>query len=239
VRVTGAYPVRADPDLAEELRTSPQAREEAFHREAETSLARWLDWADATLAAQGRRMAVTLADSDPPWLDPLLENRRAVFPAQGLLELDRGHVMLSEGRTPGKAPGGWRSISEQGLHEALELAVAQAPDVYRAVFNIHVPPYGSRLDDAPVREQGPGQDGRRARHGPTLEPRGSRAVRHVIERHQPLAGLHGHAHQARGTARIGRTQCCNPGSLSHLGALWGYLLLLENGRLRGWQAVSG
>jgi len=41
-------------------------------------------------------------------------------------------------------------------------------------------------------------------------PAGSTAVRRMIEKYQPLMGLHGHIHEARGDAKIGRTVCYSP-----------------------------
>jgi Icc-related predicted phosphoesterase len=40
---------------------------------------------------------------------------------------------------------------------------------------------------------------------------GECAIRTLIEKVQPLVALHGHIHESRGVARIGRTTCINPG----------------------------
>jgi 4-aminobutyrate aminotransferase-like enzyme len=45
-----------------------------------------------------------------------------------------------------------------------------------------------------------------------MGPVGSEAVRRVLERHQPMLGLHGHIHESRGAVRLGRTLSINPGS---------------------------
>ena len=50
---------------------------------------------------------------------------------------------------------------------------------------------------------------------------GSKAVRQLIEKDQPLIGLHGHIHEARGFVKIGRTLCINPGSEYGEGVLRG------------------
>ena len=54
-----------------------------------------------------------------------------------------------------------------------------------------------------------------AGHAPV--PCGSKAVREAIERYQPVLSLHGHIHEARGNARVGKTLCINPGQLVRAG----------------------
>jgi len=52
-------------------------------------------------------------------------------------------------------------------------------------------------------------------------------VRTAIEEHQPCLGLHGHIHEAKGTTRIGRTLCINPGSSYEQGQLLGAVVDLD------------
>jgi len=67
-----------------------------------------------------------------------------------------------------------------------------------------------------------------AGHAPV--PCGSKAVREAIERYQPVLSLHGHIHEARGNARIGKTLCINPGSSYEQGELLGALVDLDGGK---------
>jgi Icc-related predicted phosphoesterase len=53
---------------------------------------------------------------------------------------------------------------------------------------------------------------------------GSTSCRAVIEKYQPLMGLHGHLHESRGTFKLGRTLCVNPGSEYTEGVLRGALI---------------
>ncbi|QGA68298.1 metallophosphoesterase family protein [Sulfolobus sp. E11-6] len=41
---------------------------------------------------------------------------------------------------------------------------------------------------------------------------GSRSVRELEEKFQPLLGLHGHIHESQGIDKIGKTVIINPGS---------------------------
>jgi Icc-related predicted phosphoesterase len=71
-----------------------------------------------------------------------------------------------------------------------------------------------------------------------MEPVGSVAVRRVIERHQPLLGAHGHVHESRAVAKVGRSLCFNPGSEYSEGVLRGALVVLEPDRVVSCQLVA-
>jgi Icc-related predicted phosphoesterase len=61
----------------------------------------------------------------------------------------------------------------------------------------------------------------------------------VIEKHQPLLGLHGHIHEGRGAARIGKTLCINPGSMYEQGYLLGALVKLGKDKIDSYVLTSG
>ena len=66
------------------------------------------------------------------------------------------------------------------------------------------------------------------------------SVSPAIERHQPLLGLHGHIHESRGLAKVGRTTVFNPGSEYSDGVLRGLIVTVEAGKgIRGHQFVAG
>jgi len=93
----------------------------------------------------------------------------------------------------------------------------------KTIFSLHCPPYGTGLDDAP--ELTSDMDLRNAGH--STIPAGSTAVREAIEALQPALSLHGHIHEARGSARLGRTLCINPGSSYEQGQLLGAVVDLD------------
>jgi uncharacterized protein len=70
-------------------------------------------------------------------------------------------------------------------------------------------------------------------------PVGSTAVRALIERHQPVLSLHGHIHESKGIARIGRTTCVNPGSAYSEGVIDGALVHLADDEVRTCQLITG
>jgi Icc-related predicted phosphoesterase len=68
---------------------------------------------------------------------------------------------------------------------------------------------------------------------------GSASVRHAIEIHQPLLGLHGHIHESPGAVKLGRTLCINPGSEYGEGVLRGCLVNIANGKIDSYQMTTG
>jgi Icc-related predicted phosphoesterase len=68
---------------------------------------------------------------------------------------------------------------------------------------------------------------------------GAMATRNVIERYQPLLGLHGHIHESRAAQKIGRTLCVNPGSEYSEGVLRGAIVELKKQKIKSWQFTVG
>ena len=80
----------------------------------------------------------------------------------------------------------------------------QVKDKSNAIFNFHAPPYGFALDLAPELTKDLIQAADRKIHV------GSRAVAKMIEKYQPLLGLHGHIHESRGVQKIRKTHHHQP-----------------------------
>lgn len=68
---------------------------------------------------------------------------------------------------------------------------------------------------------------------------GSTSVRKVIEKLQPLAGLHGHIHESRGLTKIGKTQCFNPGSEYVTVFLRGLILNVRDKKIDNYAFTEG
>jgi Icc-related predicted phosphoesterase len=97
-----------------------------------------------------------------------------------------------------------------------------------AIFNIHVPPFGTGLDNAPQLDE----NLKPVEGGTVMAPVGSTAVRDSILKHQPLLALHGHIHESRGVQKLGRTTCINPGSVYGEGILQGVIVELGEDDVR-------
>jgi Icc-related predicted phosphoesterase len=144
--------------------------------------------------------------------------------------------MLSLGaanETPWNCP---RDLPESELQATIdELATRLRGGA--TIFNLHVPPYNTRLDQGPALS-----DGNRPRLGMTgmeTAPVGSTAVRASIERYEPMLGLHGHVHESRATDKLGKTIAINPGSEYNQGLLRSALVDIRKGKVKRHQLLCG
>jgi Icc-related predicted phosphoesterase len=214
-----------------------------WRRLATERLQRWIDMAEDRLGPSGIRCYVSGGNDD-------LTDVMAALPASGtrsfvgcegrIVPLDDEHPMISlpyVNPTPWQTP---REAPEERLAEMIEETVAGLADPSRAIFNFHAPPVDSTLDTCPMLDASTDPPSQIVRGGqPVLYGAGSTAVRRALEAHQPLLGLHGHIHESQSAARIGRTQCINPGSEYGEGVLRGCLITLAEGRVRGFQMTAG
>jgi uncharacterized protein len=220
----GYYPFRTTPQGVQELQENEARWHGLFEEEMLKTVERWMQLADEKLAGQGIRCFVCPGNDDQLNVDDVIRDAKAVELAEGeVVEID-GFQMVSSGwanRTP------WHTYREED-EEDLEIRIRNITDQVtappeRTIFSLHCPPYRSGLDDAPQLTK----DMELKEAGRSTVPVGSTAVRAAIEEHQPCLGLHGHIHEAKGTARIGRTLCINPGSSYEQGQLLGAVVDLD------------
>ncbi len=225
VRDRGLYPFRTtDAELAE-LQSAPE-RLQALDRQSILDVVeQWVALADERLDDTNIRAFVCPGNDDMPEIDEILRGSRRLEIGEGrAIDLDHGFQLLSTGwanRTP------WNTDREEDeddmarrIGTMLEQATAPAE---KLIFNFHCPPHGTALDEAPELTEDLGVVG----GGRVLAHVGSIAVREAIEATQPALSLHGHIHEARGAARLGRTLSINPGSAYETGDLQGAVVELD------------
>jgi uncharacterized protein len=223
----GYYPFRTTPDELSELQGDKERTTQLFHDLMLQRVESWTALADERLEGSGLRCFVCPGNDDQFDVDEVLARAKHVEACEGrVVEVD-GYQLASTGwsnRTPWDT---YREEDEPQLGERIEKVVAEvtAP-AERTIFSFHCPPYGSGLDEAPELTE----DLRMKHAGRAPVPLGSTAVREAIEKHQPALSLHGHIHESRGNARIGRTLCINPGSSYEQGELLGAVVDLEGGK---------
>ena len=184
------------------------------------------------------RVIIHPGNDDKFVLDDVLRNSpNIVFAEESVVHLDDSHEAACVGwsnPTPWHSP---RECTEEQLLEKLEKTVSQLKSVETSCFCFHVPPYNSTIDMAPKLDATlrPVYEGGR----PAFIPVGSKSVRRVIEKYQPLLGLHGHIHESPGLVKIGKTQCINPGSEYSEGILRAYIIELEDGKAKRLQRLEG
>jgi Icc-related predicted phosphoesterase len=227
VKRRGYYPFRTTREELSEYEGDPERADRFFHEQMLGTVERWMALADERLEGTGITCFVCPGNDDQFDIDEVIAKARHVQLAEGrVVDLD-GFQMVSTGwsnRTPWKT---YREEDEPDLGTRIEhVAVNVTAPPERTIFNLHCPPYGSGLDDAPELT-----DDMRLKHaGHAPVPCGSKAVREAIERYQPVVSLHGHIHESRGNTRIGKTLCINPGSSYEQGELLGAVVELDGGK---------
>jgi Icc-related predicted phosphoesterase len=235
IKDTGYYPFDTTPEHMSELSKSPERASEVFRNLMIQRIQEWVEIAEKNLTGTGIRFIVAPGNDDNPIIDPVLDTSQVVERAEGkVLEFD-GHQMLNSGYTN---PTPWatpRECSEDELKKKIEDMISQIKDFKTCIFQLHAPPYGSGLDDAPMLDK----DLRPIKGGTVRGPAGSTAVLEAIKKYQPLLGLHGHIHESKGARKIGKTLCVNPGSMYSEGILQGTIIDVEKDKIRSQIFTSG
>jgi len=233
----GFYPKVMSEEEFQELRVDPEGQEALFHELIRERLEEWIEYARPRLAEQGVKCYAAPGNDDAFFIDELLADSGAIELLEGRVVNVDGVEMLTTGwsnETPWKTE---RETSETELRAMIKQMIDQLERPENAIFNIHVPPHGTALDQCPKLDE----DLRPVSSGgnPVMTSAGSTAVRELIETYQPLLGLHGHIHEGRGIARIDRTVCVNPGSNYSEGVLNGSLIRLKEGEVRDVHLTQG
>ena len=237
VRFNGMYPWLADGDEIAAARLDERSRDAIFERVMVEELQRWIDLADERMAAHGIAVYVMPGNDDPWSCDPVLEAAKHVQPCDGRIVRVGPHEMISvayANPTPWSSP---RELPEDELYTLIRGLAEQLEDPTNAIFNLHVPPKASGLDTA--NEINEDLTLRYVGGQPNPVPVGSTAVRQIIEEYQPLLALHGHIHESRGTAKLGRTLAINTGSEYNSGHIHGAVIKLADHEVLKQQLVVG
>jgi len=237
IRGRGSYPYRTTPDELAMMNTDPDVVQAIFRRVMAESAERWVTLADERLRAAGIPALMMPGNDDEPDVKRLLAQGDWISDAEGRsVELD-GFQVISWGyatTTPWHSP---REMTEEAMAIALDALVGQLDLRRPVIFNFHDPPIESGLDLA--YRMTPDMQVVMAGGQAMLAPVGSTAVRAVLERIQPVLSLHGHIHESRAVAKVGRTVAINPGSAYSDGTLQGVLITLTENKVLGQQLVTG
>jgi Icc-related predicted phosphoesterase len=234
----GIYSHIFEPEEYQAFKDGPENQSRLFKELALRRLEEWMEIAVEKLKDGNVRCFISPGNDDFDECKSVLEACPAITcPDMKTLDLDHDHEMISLGYaniTPFGCP---RDVPEEELTERIERMVADVGDMSNCVFNLHCPPVGSGLDEAPLLDEE-----LRPTIGTTgvvMFSVGSRAVRQAIEKYQPLLALHGHVHESRGVTKLGRTLCINPGSEYSEGILRGALVTIKKGEVVRHMLTSG
>ena len=233
----GFYPKVMTEEEFQDLKQDPERQDALFQTLIRQRLDEWVEFARPRLAETGARCFAAPGNDDGFFVDDIIKSSGVIdLLEMRVIDLD-GLEMLSTGwsnQTPWQTE---RECTEPELHDRLMVMIDEMKAPEKAIFNIHVPPHKTNLDQCPQLDE----DLRPVSQGgnPVMTSAGSTAVRELIERYQPVLGLHGHIHEGRGRTRIGRTVCVNPGSNYSEGVLNGSLVRIRDGQIRDVQLTQG
>ncbi len=236
--VLGIYPYVFEPDEYEAFRGSTAIQDELFKRLMLKRLEEWMDFAQRKLKDSGTPCYISPGNDDIPEVNAILEASPVVIcPDNTTIRISDDHEMISLGNanlTPFNCP---RDLPEEQLTQKIEAMASSVQDMANCIFNMHCPPFDTGIDEAPLLDEE--LRPRIGMQGVEMAPVGCRAVRQAIEKYQPLLGLHGHIHESKGVARLGRTLCINPGSEYSEGVLRGALVTIKRGEVVSHMFTSG
>ncbi len=223
---SGFYSHVTDPDELHVLRQDPEKSGKLMDDLIVERLRCWVEQMQESGRKDGLTYYVSAGNDDPHVIDEALTSDGCVInPEEKCIAVHPKIDMLTFG---GTNPTPWdtpREYPEDQLLEKLEQLVRLVPDPHRCIFSLHAPPYGTKLDIAPRlnkdlrMESGLG--------GSPFQNVGSTAVRTIIEKYQPLVGIHGHVHECAGKDKIGKTFIFNHGSEYAQGVLRGIILIFN------------
>jgi hypothetical protein len=229
----GFYHYFTDQAEAERLSKDKAAVDKIFFDEITKRLQSWVALADEKLKGKRQKVYMAPGNDDPLEIDRVIEGSSTIVNCDNKkVEFD-GYEMITmaySNPTPWDTP---RECSEEELGKRIDALATQIKDMRRAIFNFHVPPYGTALDLAPHLSK----EMRQA--AGVLVHVGSKAVAESITKYQPMLGLHGHIHESKAVQSMGRTFICNPGSEYGEGLLKGIILTLKDDKVKSHVFTSG
>ncbi|MGF1617837.1 MAG: metallophosphoesterase [Acidimicrobiia bacterium] len=237
---SGFYPVHVDPERLADLNSDPAKVDDLFKELMTERLVNWIQYAAEKLSGTSVKIYTAPANDDPYYIDEVIAEHggNTLINAENkLIEIAPGHEMISTGytnRTPWNTP---REHDEPDIAAHVEQMAERLDRVETSIFNIHPPPFGTRLDMAPKLTER--LEVVTSTGATVMENVGSSAVFDCLKRYQPMLSLHGHIHEAAGQERIGRTLAINPGSEYGEGVLKGALVTIGDGQIHSFQATSG
>jgi len=236
--VLGAYAHIFEPDEYSEFKESPEIQDTLFQKLMLQRLDDWISFAEDRLENTEVSCYISPGNDDIKDVKAVLKDSSKISCPDGkVVEINSDHEMLSLGNaniTPFNCPG---DLPEEELARKIDSITENVSDMENCIFNLHCPPYGTLIDDAPDLD-----DELRPQvgiSGVEMGAVGCRAVRDSIEHYQPLIGLHGHIHESRGSIKLGRTLCLNPGSEYSEGILRGVFVTLKKNEVTSHLFVSG
>jgi len=233
IEMMGYYWVHQTPEEFSSFCDDPAKVDSLFKKLMLQRLKEWIALADERLAGSNHKVYMAPGNDDHLEVDRVIEDSAVIVNCNNRNVLLADHEMITfcwANPTPWNTP---REKPDEELEPMLEELIATVKDKSNAIFNFHVPPYGYALDLAPKLTADLVQAADNKIHV------GSHAVAKMIEKYQPLLGLHGHIHESRAAQKAKHTLLINPGSEYSEGILKGAVIVLEKGKVKDYIFTSG
>jgi Icc-related predicted phosphoesterase len=235
---SGSYTKIVSRSEFQELEENPAKVKEVFRDVMLQRMREWMALAEERLGKTQVKCYISPGNDDLFELDPILSSSSYVVNPEGrVVETDGGHEMITLGftnHTPWKSP---REVDESELAKKISAMADGVRNMKSAIFNIHVPPIDTPIDQAPRIDENL-KVVLNAGHVEIISA-GSSACREAILKYQPMLGLHGHIHESKGMVKLGRTMCANPGSEYGEGILKGFLADIDGEKVKSYLLTSG
>lgn len=241
VRNAGYYPYRTSESETDDLTSDSSKLDKLFAKLMMERLESWVSFAEEKLKNRNVQCYITGGNDDPFEVSEILRKSKVIVdPEEKVVRLDESHEMISLGYsnpTPWNLP---RDVPEERLAEMIYGMTSKVETMSNCIFNLHVPPKDSLLDQCPLLDASVEPPKPVTKGGqPVVFGAGSKAVADAIRECQPLLGLHGHIHESRAAQEVGRTICLNPGSEYSEGILRGAIISYDEKRILSHQFTSG
>lgn len=233
IELMGYYWKHQTREEFQEFKADPKKVDELFKELVLERMKEWMTLAAERLCDTPYKVYMAPGNDDYFEVDDIISDSCAIVNCNSKNVQLGEHEMVTfcyANPTPWNTP---REKPDEELEPMLEELIGKVKDKSNAIFNFHVPPYGFALDLAPELDENLTQAADRKIHV------GSKAVAKMIEKYQPLLGLHGHIHESRGVQRIHKTTIINPGSEYSEGILKGVIIILEKGKVKDYIFTNG
>ena len=238
IRNSGYYPYSTTLAEFEKLQSDKGLVNELFSKVMADGVKRWIGIAEQRLKGSGVRCYISPGNDDRFNIDEVLHASPVIInPEDEVVSIDDHHEMITSGwagTTPWNSP---REVPEAELIKKFQPMIDKIQSMESAIFNLHCPPYETPIDLAPELD---------ANLKPVIKGGsismvhvGSLTVRQIIQKYQPMMGIHGHIHESRGFVKIGRTLCINPGSEYGEGILRGAIINLDQKGVKNYMLTQG
>jgi Icc-related predicted phosphoesterase len=222
----------------EEFSQNESAQKKIFEELIVERVKRWVELAESFVKTNKIKFLLMPGNDDIYEVDDVINKSEYVInPAGKIIQINNTHEVVGcdlANMTPWKCP---RDVEDEVLEARLERVMTNIKNPNTTILVLHAPPYGTNIDLAPALDK----DLRYVTKGGQLifEHVGSKGIRKIIEKYQPLLGLHGHIHESKGYDKIGRTLVINPGSEYNEGILHLAIIVISEDKVKGYMILTG